>query len=279
MENFYAPGGTGNVSVHASVKAEARQLLNPEGNRIKLIEASVFIALMIIAVGGITAAVWIPVAPLLEKFTYVNENLYEISVLIDYVLIFLFVFPAVYGMLTLSWRMASGEDSPLAEIFFAYRRLLKTWAVMIVSSVPALIIGGSVWGVVRLMKYINGEIVIISESESLALIINFCAVLTAGVIIAGALYIAVRGFFFPGLAMRGDMRVGKALSAAFMASRGRMREIIAFVFSFSGWAALSLLTLGVIFIMQLVPFYTMSYIIYCGRAAGRNNNGTPDMSL
>lgn len=267
MENFYAPGSTGNVSVHASVKAEARQLLNTEGNRIKLIEAAVFIALMMIAVGGITAAVWIPVAPLLEKFTYIYENLYEISVLIDYIIIFLFVFPAGYGMLTLSWRMVSGEDAPLADIFYAYRRLLKTWAVIIVSSVPAFIIGGSVWGAVRLMKYINGELAIISESESLALIINSCAVLTAGVIIAGALYLAVRGFFFPGFAMRGDMRVGKALSAAFMASRGRMREIVAFVFSFSGWAALSLLTLGVIFIMQLVPFYTTSYMIYCARAA------------
>jgi hypothetical protein len=272
MEDFFVPGGAGNRSVHASVKAEARQQLIPEGNRIKLIESAVFIALMMVAVGGITAAVWIPVAPLLENFTFIYDYLYEISVLIDYAIIFFFVFPAGYGMLTLSHRMISGENAPLALIFYAYRRLFRTWAVMIVSLVPATIIGGSVFGAVRLMRYINEELAIVSASYSIALMINTCVVLTAGILIAGALYLAVRGFFFPGFAMRGDVKVGKSLSAAFMASRGRMREIIAFVFSFSGWAALSLLTLGVIFIMQFVPFYTTSYMIYCGRIAITKDN-------
>lgn len=251
------------ASVRKSIKTYASDILETGGNRLKLIEAAILMVLMIIAVGGITAAVWIPISPLIEDFP-IYGIIYEISVFIDYVLMFLFVFPLAYGMLTLAHRMCGADDTFVADAFYAYKRLMRTWLVMFISFVPWLIIVGAFIGAGRLMSYIKETLGIEALSGDLAFILKACVVLTAGIIIIGALVLAIRGFFFPGFAMRGDMNIRRALSAAFSASHRRMREIIAFVFSFTGWAALSICTLGVIFIMQMVPIYMTSYMIYCG---------------
>ncbi len=259
-------GGNRSASARESVKRNAREILEKNGNRLKLIEASILFALIMVAVGGISAAILMPLKPLLEKYPFIYGNLQYMSAMIDYAIIFFFGFPIGYGMLALAHRMYSGEKAITADVFCAYRKLPRTWGVMLLSNMPLFIIAGALSGAGWLKKYLIKELAIAAVSEDISYLMDLIVDMTAGVIIVGALYLAVRLFFFSGFAMRGDMKTGQALAASFKASHLRMWEIITFVLSFTGWAALSLATIGVIFFIQLVPFYTVSYMIFCSRS-------------
>ena len=55
---------------------------------------------------------WMPVLPFFEGFM-LYEKLYDISLVIDYILMLLFTLPAALGALTLAHRMCRGEKAEL----------------------------------------------------------------------------------------------------------------------------------------------------------------------
>lgn len=260
MEQYCFSGDIAGSPVKAA-KDGARELLDSRENRLLLILAFLLFMMMTISVGTLTAVLWMPLLPLFEGFSW-YDNLYEISLVIDYILMLLFTLPAALGALRMVHQMCRGERVGLTDVFYAYRHLPHTWAVTLILSLPALIIAG-IWLVTpALLTYLKGA----GVEPPAELVLRVCVIVAAALLSVGALVLALRTFFFPGLAMRGDMGIRQALMASFSASRGRMREIIRFVFSFSGWAALSLVTFGVFFLIQLAPHYTVSYMLYCDRA-------------
>ncbi|MGI6167933.1 MAG: hypothetical protein ACOYIA_07360 [Eubacteriales bacterium] len=242
-----------------AAKADAHALLDKGGNRLNLILAYLLFIMMSVSVGTLTAVLWMPALPWLRGLPY-YDKIYDISVVIDYILIFLFALPTtVLGALRMAHRMCLGEKADLSDIFYDYRYLPRTWVVLLIIFLPFLIIAG-IWRVTpALLGYLKSAVVYGGS------ILRFFVVPAAIALSAGALYLALRWFFFPGIIMRGDMTVRQALEASFSASRGRMREITRFVLSFSGWAVFSLVSFGVIFIIHLAPYYTVSYMVYCNR--------------
>ncbi|NLW73749.1 MAG: hypothetical protein GX057_02465 [Clostridiales bacterium] len=259
MEQYgFSYSYTATAPAPQAAKAEARELLDGGGNRLNLILDFLLFIMMSVSVGTLTAVLWMPALPWLRDLPY-YYNIYDISVIIDYILIFLFVLPTALGALRMAHRMCSGERAGLTDIFYPYRRLPRTWVVSLIIFLPFLIIAGIWRATPALLDNLKGAALFGGA------ILRFFVVLAAISLGAGALYLALRWFFFPGLAMREDMTVRQALFASYSASRGRMCEIIKFIFSFWGWAALSLVSFGVIFIIHLAPYYTVSYMVYCNR--------------
>ena len=227
MEQYCFSCDIAGSPVQAS-KAGARELLDFGGSRLKLILAFLLFIMMTISVGTLTAVLWMPVLPFFEGFM-LYEKLYDISLVIDYILMLLFTLPAALGALTLAHRMCRGEKAELSDIFYAYRHLPRTWAATLIMLLPALLVA-AVW--LATPALLSGLRETAALTSTTLLLIRVCIILAATAFSAGALVLALRGFFFPGLVMRGDMSIKQALMASFSGSRGRMREIIAFIFSF-----------------------------------------------
>ncbi len=268
MEQYYTAPPAGRAAVRAEIKARARDIIGRNGVRLTFIVAVIFIMLMYIAVGTITKALWFPIAPLFERYLAIYNNLYDVSVVIDYVIIFFFVLPAGFGIFPLAHRMCSDGRVPAADMLLAYRRLPRTWLVSLITLAPLLIIAGVSYSADWLINNVVGELEIVRVSGEALWMISSSIKLTAAAISVGTLLLATRLFFFPGLAMLKDMSVGGALAASFSASRGKIIDIFGFVLSFAGWAILSIATLGIVFIIHLAPYFITSYMIYCRRLKG-----------
>ncbi len=268
MEQYYTAPPAGRAAVRAEIKARAREIIGRNGVRLTFIVAGILFMLMFVAVGTITAALWFPISPLFEGYPAIYDNLYDISVVIDYVIIFFLVLPAGLGILPLSDRICLDKSAPAADMLLSYRRLPRTWLVLMIALAPFLIIAGVSYSADWLIDNVVGELEIVRLSGEALFMISSSIKLTAAAISVGALALAARLFFFPGLAMRKDMSVGRALSASFSASRGKIFDICGFVLSFAGWAILSIATLGIVFIIHLAPYFITSYMIYCRRIKG-----------
>ena len=107
MEQYCFSGDIAGSPVKAA-KDGARELLDSRENRLLLILAFLLFMMMTISVGTLTAVLWMPLLPLFEGFSW-YDNLYEISLVIDYILMLLFTLPAALGALRMVHQMCRGR--------------------------------------------------------------------------------------------------------------------------------------------------------------------------
>lgn len=260
MEQYYtapAPSRRG----AGDIRASARELLYTPGCRMRLVTAQILVILFAIPVKTVIDALRSLMPPSLLEF----DNEYGVSQMLCIAVILLFAAPLLLGIKRLSYRQCRGEESYASDVFGAYRNLPRTWLVMLICLIPA--VAGYAAVCVFVCFYNTVYQTALVENSVLWSVLIFLAMLTAGaVIMLGGVTLALRWYFFPSYAMRGDMSVGRALSASWRATRGRMREITAFLLGFSGWAALSVLSLGVLHILHTAPYYQTAYTLFADSA-------------
>lgn len=269
--NSYKAAKTGGISgksdySHAEIRRSAADILAGDGNRLK-IAIAVSVSLLFYALPMIIMnMLWNPVVYILISLGIGEGVAHVAAEFLYYLLPAAAVIPAFLGILMLAENMLR-VGQPFTAVFLGgYVKIMKSLAVSIICAVPAMM-AAAVYFLLDAVLHMLDSADFTGSFAGLAALMYAAVFVLAAIIVVLAVIFSLRGFFFAGLAMRGDMGVTDALAASFRLSRGRMRQTVAFIFGFSGWAVLSLLSIGILFIIQLVPLFSVSYMIYCGRAA------------
>lgn len=258
--NVPHPAGARDSSPWAA-KRDASDILARDNNRLSLM-----ISLAAAILPGVLALLlcsflYAPAASLLEKYSLYNEQIEKIMDGVCGLIIAVASYPALAGMLAAAGGAVRGEERVGRNAIAPCRRLFRTWSVGLISAIPA----GVAWGSAALTRTLFG---LLSDIETGWITLLYLAVFALGLLmLAAALILFLRGFFFAGLALRGDLSIPAALKLAFAASRGRMRQIAGYIFSFTGWAILSVISVGVLFVIELAPKFSVSYMLWCDRAS------------
>ena len=172
-----------------------------------------------------------------------------------------FVLPAACGINTLAYGLSRGQECYVTRIFTPYKNLPRTWLAMGVSLFPVALAGGTVYGIIELLRQVDGLALV---QRYVWLDVALCvAILGAGCILLWlSARIALRFLMFFAYAFRGDMSLARALGRSCRAATGRMRSMIRFLWGYVGWLLLDVLTLGVLWLMHTAPRFTLNYIKY-----------------
>lgn len=245
----------------------ARRDLFARGARLPLALAGLLPALLVmILMRGMIA-----ILTLIERLCGIEiwlSELGELALLLGLPL--LLALPLLCGVIPLAWRMCCRSAEPELEctsnadmvcIFGPLRILPRSWLIILLRALPLLLAVGGVIGLVQLWSYVDG-FAIIGGSVAVSLAVHAAMIVALLLIELLAVMLAVRTYLLPAYALRGDMRLGCALSCAWRASRGQALRIIGFALRYLGWALLGLLSLGVLLVLRVIPCYYIEYNIF-----------------
>lgn len=193
----------------------------------------------------------------------INSSAFDTVVTVIWLLL---VIPLAPGYLYLVMGMARGEERRLSDLFYAYtsfRAYGRAWLSVLV---PAAWIA-FIYMAASAMYYSGGVLEAVAEKMNVAqryreMLLISSDVLCVLVSVAGALLF---GYFLPGSFFLLDgMRttVFEAYRRGFTTMRGHLAETVVFHLSFIGWLLLSVLTVGVLFVLFVVPYYLFSLTAY-----------------
>ena len=247
------------ITSPAVLKRDSSEILARDSNRLSIIislsAAILFLIFALLVSTVFFETVWS--LPVVEALYNIWDKTAEG---VSYLFTLTAVLPALLGVLTIAGKAVRGEEGRVAHAITAYRRPFRALAVFLIAAAPAALAAAGI----RVTKLLCAEIAALESEYAALLYISVFTICLA--FFAASLFIFLRGFFFVGLAMRGDLSISRSLRISLNASRGRMRQIAAFILSFTGWAALSVLSIGVLFLLQLAPAFSVSYMLYCERA-------------
>lgn len=126
---------------------------------------------------------------------------------------------------------------------------------------------------VMLLAFLYAYVEVFSRyvSRVLGLAVNgLCTLLTVFLVGIAVFYIGTGLFFLPAVAEKEKSGVLKLLFASQRAAKGKRMTIVRFVLGFVPLFALSLLSLGVLFFIYVLPLYIMSYGAFASEVLDNN---------
>lgn len=154
-------------------------------------------------------------------------------------------------------RIFLGDGNYMRFVASGILSLLKTVAVLIV-----LICGGN-------LSYTLIEVIYtVLEGNAAGAQISVTVIMTILTIVSAcAVMLVLTPFFAIPYYVSNGKTVRQAHKLSFMLTDGNKIRIMSYMLGFSGWIALSVLTVGTLFVLYTLPLMALSYQIFCGNLA------------
>ena len=237
------------------IKASAKAMLSDRGVLLKLIFCGFFYIAVIILFelfGGYAfSAIFYDVTEEyeLQKYSLIFDTAYS-------ALNLFLLYPLFVGLWYVAARLANGNSAEFVEIFEYYssfKKIRKAWAVGAVIQLPLTFI-----------SLMQTTLLLISTDTMLlkALLPGINIIITVFYFFL-AVFISGRLFpFVNSVVCGGDQPVSLCLKASLKATKGKMWKLFAFYLSFIPWILLSLLTVGVLFVIFTFPYMLIAECLY-----------------
>lgn len=184
------------------------------------------------------------------------------------VFIYAITLPLVGGTLYIATGLAHGEERCIKDIFYAYssiRAWLRTWIALLI---PSLVLAAAA-GVTTLVLSLSNGMVALTQLMEQGPALLFGNLFQS----AGLLFTAITGlicWFISGIVIPFPWLVFSSpqepVGILFMRTLSRMRgQLFAFAclqLSFIGWLLLSVVTVGVLLVIFVIPFYLLTVTKY-----------------
>ncbi len=251
------------VSRKNSVRAVSKRILSIDGNHLRLVLGviiSVVAAMLPIFLSSLPLLFGAPVFDehgeiMISDFAAVLELLTIIAVLV------FISMPIISGVLLFSAKLVRGTHPTLVEILAPFRMPRLFWRAIMLGAVTvitvALPIFATVGGIAvtcAVIEYLGD----ISVAILLAVVIfMLCLILLA---LAVSLYASSYLFFVSEFTFRG-MKIKKAISESVVRTQGKHAIIVREMLKLLPHAILSVLTLGVYFVLLAAPRMLVTYFV------------------
>lgn len=232
-----------NVKLTENAKAKGRMLMARRGNTSKIVLSFLFCVL----------AAMLSLMSLDAVATFLVPDRWEdAAVMLSVVFAIVVYFMADTQLLRLGVRM----ERDRAELFDFGKKGNGS------GFVASLAMGVGVMALIAVISAFYAYVETFSAYVQVALgagVNGLCLILVTFLCITLFTYVATSLFFLPAVAERRNLGFWGILCASARAARGKRWEIIKFFLSFALLTLLSLLSLGILFFVYVVPFYIMSY--------------------
>ncbi len=251
------------------IKAEAKGLLARRGVLPKLIFAVFCTALVYITVELAEALLYFSVT---AGYPALAESAaFEWAVTLGFDIIGMLALAPILGG---AFRLAArAEESVRAtEIFYYYapKKYLRALAVYTVTALPVMLLR-TAGDYVRSLLAARADA--IDDAMHRALLLLYYNIILTFLMIAAAailllLYCKIFSLWAAVICGEGQP-LRMCFSAALGATKGRLKAIYVFFLSFLPWIALSLLTVGMLFVVFTIPYMLISYFYYNAALFGK----------
>ncbi len=247
------------------IKRKARELLGKKIVILKLIFA--------VAICWITNII-VDIAEASVYYTAVNFGLLDQEATAPvFILTLIFELAALFcvptqamGTVRLAFLLTQNEDTPLTEMFYYWRgpkRYFRSLLVFLIISVPVkLFLFAIEWIMADILPLIY-----LNDPEISGMIAYFFAVigtLIAAFLLGALLFLPYSALFsVAALFVRDDgARITDCLFGSAQVTKGQLKRIFKFRFSFLPLILLSVVTVGVLLIIYAIPYMLISYFYY-----------------
>lgn len=250
---------------NCDIKRKAREFIGKKTVILKLIFAAAICWITNITVDIAEASVY---------YTAVNFGLFDpeasapmlILTLVFELAALLCVSAQAMGTVRLAFLLTRSEDTPLTEMFFYWRgpkRYFRSLLVFLVIAAPVklflLLVGWIMVDVLPLIYLNDPEL-----SGMIAYFFSVIGTLMAAFLLGALLLLLYSGLFsVAALFVRDDgAAIAECLVGSARGTKGQLKRIFKFRFSFLPLILLSVVTVGVLLIIYAIPYMLVSYFYY-----------------
>ena len=231
-----------------------------QGNTLLLIAATILPIIMFVAGQGIYSMLYYAIA---DPSPWISNLMSACNVFM-----IVLTLPLLGGTMYMITGLAHGEDRQLKDIFYAYTSLrawLRTWIALLI---PALVLAAAIGVTALTVSLSNGMVALTQLMEQGPALLYGNLFQSAGIlftIIIGLICWIISGIImpFPWLVFSSPQ---EPVGFLFVRSLARMRgHLLAFVWlqiSFIGWLLLSVVTVGILLVIFVIPFYMLTLVRY-----------------
>ena len=225
--------------------------------------------LLFIAGAFITAFVCVASAYLLQSAVLLFDSDPSSALMAAvYFIVFLVTAPVFWGLFRMACLMSKGEKAHISDVlwcFDGFPRLRRVYALSIALMAGfCLIVCLSLVLSSTLVGALVGAPLTEMTADQTIAVVAFAYVLIFVLLALSPRLVVLPALFFDG----DDVSLSEAAALAKKAMRGRRREIVAFNFSFLPLVLLSILSLGILFFVYLLPLYMIAAHKYASYFAG-----------
>jgi len=246
-----------------SVTRVSNRILLSRGNLMKLILAVlIFITVAFIPSFLSSGILYLCGVEFDENGYAIMSDLSSIIMSLSVIALYLFlIIPTISGVLLVAKDIVEGEEAQLTALFSPFKKPRRYFRSLLIGVVTVIVVGLPIFVIAGAASLSTSVYSTFLTDENL-LLIPFAFFLASASI--GAIVVSFWGtsflLFVPGLLLEGESLL-RAIRKSFLLARGLRSGALGYMVICLVLTLISLLTLGILFVIYVAPFILVSYFV------------------